>query len=71
MVVPILLRDELVGILNVRSRAPGIRYHYEDLQALQVFAENVGTIIRHSEHVDWMRKTIENYRDGRAGAPVQ
>ena len=60
MVVPILLRDELIGILSVRSSVPGIRYTDEDLQALQVFAENVGTVIRHSEHVEWMRRTIEN-----------
>lgn len=60
MVVPILLRDELIGILSVKSRVPDVKYNDEDLQALQVFAENVGTAIRHSEHVEWMRRTIEN-----------
>jgi uncharacterized protein YigA (DUF484 family) len=60
MVVPILLRDELVGVLNISSRAPDVYYTDEDLQALQVFAENAGTCIRHTEHVEWMRQTIQN-----------
>ncbi|MEE9268741.1 MAG: GAF domain-containing protein [Candidatus Krumholzibacteria bacterium] len=60
MVVPILLRDELVGVLNISSRAPDAYYTDEDLQALQVFAENAGTCIRHTEHVEWMRQTIQN-----------
>jgi len=62
MVVPILLRDELIGILSVRSTAPGAKYNDEDLQALQVFAENIGTAIRHWEHVEWMGQTLEKYK---------
>lgn len=60
MVVPILLRDELVGVLNISSRIGDAKYSEEDLQALQVFAENAGTCIRHTEHVEWMRKTIRD-----------
>lgn len=59
MLVPIVLRDELVGVLAVSSRSAKARYSEEDLQALQVFAENAGTCIRHTEHVEWMRKTIQ------------
>ena len=59
MVVPILVRDELVGVLNISTRDPSIDYTEEDLQALQVFAENVGTCIRQSERSEWMRQTIE------------
>jgi transcriptional regulator with GAF, ATPase, and Fis domain len=57
MVVPILLRDELVGVLNVSSRSPQISYDQEDLQALLVFAENAGICIRHTEQTEWMRQT--------------
>jgi hypothetical protein len=57
MVVPILLRDELVGVLNVSSRSPEISYDQEDLQALLVFAENIGICIRHTEQTEWMRQT--------------
>lgn len=59
MVVPITLRDELVGVLNISSREPSTVYTENDLQALQVFAENVGTCIRQSERSEWMRQTIE------------
>ena len=70
MVVPVLLRDELVGVLNIRSRDLKSRYTDDDLQALMVFAENVGTVIRHSEHVEWMRKTIQSHRAPDQGAPI-
>jgi transcriptional regulator with GAF, ATPase, and Fis domain len=62
MVVPILVRDELVGVLNASSRTPGAHYGEEDLRSLAVFAENAGTVIRHSEHAEWMRQTIERLR---------
>jgi transcriptional regulator with GAF, ATPase, and Fis domain len=59
MVVPIVLRDELVGVLNVSSRSEDVDYDEEDIRALQVFAENVGTCIRHTQQTDWMRQTIQ------------
>jgi transcriptional regulator with GAF, ATPase, and Fis domain len=59
MVVPIMLRDELVGVLNISSRAPDTMYLEEDLRALEVFAENAGTCIRQAERSEWMRQTIE------------
>ena len=62
MVAPIILRDELVGILNVSSRSKNITYDKEDLRALRVFTENAATCIRHIEQASWMRHTIENLR---------
>lgn len=62
MVVPILVRDELVGVLNASSRVPETRYTDEDVRSLAVFAENVGTVIRHSEQAVWMRATIDRLR---------
>jgi Nif-specific regulatory protein len=62
MVVPIILRDELVGVINVSSSASDVEYHDDDLQALQVFAENAGACIRHAEQAEWMRQTMENLR---------
>jgi len=58
MVVPIELRDELIGVLNVSSHAPDTRYTDEDLQAIMVFAENAGICCRHAEQAEWMRQTI-------------
>jgi transcriptional regulator with GAF, ATPase, and Fis domain len=71
MVVPILVRNELVGVLNISSRAPSTTYRDEDLRALEVFAENAGTCIRQAERSEWMRQTIEqmhrqNSRDPQA-----
>jgi uncharacterized protein YigA (DUF484 family) len=62
MIVPILVRSELVGVLNVGTRRPEARYDDEDLRALQVFAENAGTCIRHAEQSHWMRQTIATLR---------
>jgi transcriptional regulator with GAF, ATPase, and Fis domain len=74
MVVPIIVREELVGVLNVSTQRPDVTYDEEDLRALQVFAENAGACIRHTEHADWMRLTIDRLqatlreRQGHAGA---
>jgi len=62
MVVPIILREELVGVINVSSQSSDVEYHNDDLQALQVFAENAGACIRHAEQAEWMRQTMENLR---------
>jgi len=58
MVVPIMVRDELVGVLNVGSRADAREYKEDDLRALMVFAENAGITCRHAEQTNWMRETI-------------
>jgi putative methionine-R-sulfoxide reductase with GAF domain len=58
MVVPVILRGELVGVVNVSTRSPEINFEDDDLRALQVFAENVGAAIRHTEQTEWMRATI-------------
>lgn len=59
MVVPIVTRDELVGVLNISSRVPDVEYTEEDLRALEVFAENAGACIRYMERAEWMRQVIE------------
>jgi len=68
MVVPIVTRNELVGVLNISSRVPDVDYTDEDVRALEVFAENAGAVIRHSERAEWMRQTIEKQMDAKAGA---
>jgi len=66
IIVPIVLRDELVGVLNISSRRVDARYSDEDAQALGVFAENAGACIRHSERAEWMRQLIERQSADRA-----
>jgi GAF domain-containing protein len=58
MIVPIIVRDELVGVISVSTRASDAKLADEDLHALQVFALNAGTCIRHTEQVVWMREVI-------------
>jgi transcriptional regulator with GAF, ATPase, and Fis domain len=58
MIVPIILRNELVGVINVSARDSETRFEEEDLHALQVFASNAGTCIRHTEQATWMRQVI-------------
>ncbi len=60
MVVPVILRDELVGVLNVSTMSSDADYYEDDFQALQVFAEDAGIFIRHTEHTQWMRNRIES-----------
>ena len=62
IVVPIILRDELVGVVNISSRVPNVSYDEDDMRALMIFAENAGTCIRNAERAQWMRTTIESLR---------
>jgi transcriptional regulator with GAF, ATPase, and Fis domain len=58
MVVPVIVRDELVGVISMSTRNPEISWDEDDMKSFQVFAENVGAAIRHTEQADWMRATI-------------
>ena len=62
MVVPIVARDELVGVLNVSSRSKDVTYSEEDLLALQVFAENAGVCIHHNEQANMLRQMVPTLR---------
>jgi putative methionine-R-sulfoxide reductase with GAF domain len=62
IVVPIILRDELVGVVNISSERPDVRYSEDDMRALTVFAENAGASIRNTERAEWMRQTIDSLR---------
>jgi transcriptional regulator with GAF, ATPase, and Fis domain len=62
MVVPIILREELVGVINITNRSSNVTYLDDDLRALTVFAENAGACIRNAELATWMRSTIEGLR---------
>ncbi len=60
MVVPIVLKGELLGVLSASSRAPGMRYDKNDLRALEVFAESAGISLHHAQQSAWMRETIRS-----------
>jgi signal transduction protein with GAF and PtsI domain len=56
MIVPVILRERVVGVLSVTSRTGNVDYDQEDLQSLQVFAEYVGICIRYAEHGEEVRR---------------
>lgn len=58
MVVPIVVRDELVGVLNVSSNSRDVVFDANDLLVLQGLAASAGACIRHSEHISWMRRMV-------------
>lgn len=58
MVVPIRLREELIGVLCVGRRSPGRTYDGGDLQMLEIFAEVVAICIRRTQQGAWMQDTI-------------
>jgi transcriptional regulator with GAF, ATPase, and Fis domain len=59
MVVPIVIRDVLIGVLNISMRSKSVDYDERDLESLEAFAETVGTYIVHLEKSRTMRQTIE------------
>lgn len=63
MVVPILTHDALVGVLNVSTRSRDVDYTEEDLKALEVFAETVGTRIRYSQQIHALTRRIRQLDD--------
>jgi transcriptional regulator with GAF, ATPase, and Fis domain len=69
MVVPVILRDELVGVINVSARSKSVEFDQDDLRALQAFAENVGAAVRHAEQAEWMRATIRKLQGQTHRAP--
>jgi len=56
IVVPIHVRDELVGVLNVSNRERRELCAGDDLPVLEVFAEIAGACIRHAQHTEWVRQ---------------
>mgnify|MGYP006281030665 CR=1 FL=1 len=66
MIVPIILRDEVIGVLNISSKSENTSFNEEDLNILQVFAENVGVCIRHKEQTDWLKSMIESISSRRS-----
>jgi transcriptional regulator with GAF, ATPase, and Fis domain len=66
MVMPIILRNELVGVLSVATFDNQVCYDERDLQTLEAFAEHAGGCIRHGEHVTWLRSMVDKYREKEA-----
>ena len=49
MVVPIIVHDELLGVLNASSKSSTVEFDEQDLRVLWMFAESAGTYLRYME----------------------
>ncbi|MDH3216790.1 MAG: GAF domain-containing protein [Candidatus Krumholzibacteria bacterium] len=59
VVVPIIVKDELVGVLNISTRSTQTIYDGEDERAIQAFADNVGACVQAGMTTRRMRDTIQ------------
>jgi len=46
MVVPVILRDELVGVINVSTRSRHVEFNLDDVRALQAYRRDAQTSLR-------------------------
>lgn len=52
LAAPIILGDELIGVITVARHNTDLEFVDDDLRALQVFAENAGAFIRNAERIE-------------------
>jgi GAF domain-containing protein len=70
MVVPIVLDDVLVGVINVSTDSSAVNYDSDEFQALQAFAQNIGACIRHAQKLDNMKQRIQELEDLTKAEPL-
>jgi len=58
IVVPLMLNNKVLGVVNMSTRSPKVYYDEEDLRALEAFAENVAVCIGHVKRARRMKQTI-------------
>jgi PAS domain S-box-containing protein len=62
MAIPMLIGDELIGVLDVQSDQPE-RFDEEDLSVKTVLAEQVAVAVRNTETFERERRTVERLRE--------
>jgi putative methionine-R-sulfoxide reductase with GAF domain len=69
MVVPIVVMDRLLGVLNVSTRSTLVNYDEADFKATQVFAANAGVSIRYAELLPHVSDNVAPLPKGDAPLP--
>ena len=59
VVVPIIVKNDVIGILNISTRSTQTMYDEEDERAIQAFADNVGACVQAGMTSQRMRDTIQ------------
>jgi len=62
MVAPIVVRDEVVGVLNASSGEVGHRYGETDLRVLCLFAEHAGIVTEKARDLERAHRLVEQFR---------
>jgi transcriptional regulator with GAF, ATPase, and Fis domain len=62
MAAPIILGDELIGVISVSRHNSDLEFVDDDLRALQVFAENAGAFIRNAERIEILISRIKYFQ---------
>jgi hypothetical protein len=70
MVIPIIVRDEVEGVISVANGYHKRAFTPDDLMTLQIFGEIIEYFIRQTEKSNWMRQMIEDLRDKDRGDPA-
>jgi len=63
VVVPIVVKGEVVGVLNISTRSTQIMYDEEDERAIQAFADNLGACVHAGMTAQRMRDTIQKQQE--------
>lgn len=64
MVAPIVVRDEVVGVLNASSGEGGQRYGESDLRVLCLFAEHAGIVTEKARDLERVSRIVEGLQLG-------
>jgi GAF domain-containing protein len=63
MVVPLVVRDEIEGVISLANGPDKRPFNPDDLMTLQVFADIAEYFIHQTEKSNWMRRMIADLRD--------
>ena len=68
--VPLLVRDEVIGVMTVQHYSDPHRYTLEDLRLLTAISHQVAVAIDRKRSLDQLKKSEETYRNLFLDAPV-
>ena len=68
--VPLIIRDEVIGVMTVQHYNDPLRYTLEDLRLLTAISHQVAVAIDRKRSLDQLRQSEETYRNMFLDAPV-
>jgi two-component system cell cycle sensor histidine kinase/response regulator CckA len=68
--VPLIIRDEVIGVMAVQHYSDAHRYSREDLRLLMAISHQTAVAIDRKRSLEQLKKSEETYRNMFLGAPV-